>query len=125
MEQRTRVGNLVGQWLKDRCQKKGWSLREAAANTGLSHATIGDIMKGVQPSAESIRKLTVAFGGNGLRKLVLEDELLTLAGYRTERPEGQLSESMGRLMDKLSTLSESQIKIISRFADFLGEMEGK
>lgn len=125
MEQRTRGGGLVGQWLKDRCEKKGWSLREAAANIGLSHATIGDIMKGVQPSSESIRKLTVAFGGNGLRKLVLEDELLTLAGYRTERPEGGISESMGRLMDRLSTLSESQIKVIGRFADFLAEVEGK
>lgn len=124
MEQQTRV-SLVGQWLKDRCQKKGWSLREAAANTGLSHVTIADIMKGVHPSAESIRKLSVAFGGDGLRKLALEDELLTLAGYRTKRTEGELSESVGRLMDSLSKLNESQIKIIGRFADFLGEMEGK
>lgn len=126
MVKQARVGGLVGQWLRDRCKKEGWSLREAAANTGLSHATIGDIMKGGQPSAESIRKLAAAFGGNGdHQKCAVEDELLTLAGYRTERAEGQLSESMGRLMDRLSAFSESQLKVIGRFADFLAEVEGK
>lgn len=125
MEQRTRGGGLVGQWLKDRCEKKNWSLREAAANTGLSHATIGDIMKGGRPSAESIRKLAAAFGGDGQRKCAIEDEILILAGYRTERAEGEISESMGRLMDRLSTFSESQLKVLGRFADFLAEVEGK
>lgn len=126
MEKQARDGGQVGQWLRDRCNKEGWSLREAAANTGLSHATIGDIMKGAQPSAESIKKLAAAFSGNGdHHKSVVEDELLTLAGYRTGRPEGEISESMGRLMDRLSTFSETQLKMIGRFADFLAEMEGK
>ncbi len=67
MEKQAIDGGLVGRWLRDRCERKGWSLRQAAANTGLSHATIGDIMKGGLPSAESIRKLAAAFGGNGHR----------------------------------------------------------
>ena len=126
MVKQTRDGGQVGQWLRDRCNKEGWSLREAAAKTGLSHATIGDIMKGGQPSAESIRKLAAAFGGDGNhRKCAVEDEILTLAGYRTERPEDGSSESMGRLIDRLSTFSEAQLKVIGRFADFLAEMEGK
>ena len=126
MEKQARGGGLVGQWVRDRCNKEGWSLREAAANTGLSHATIGDIMKGGQPSSESIRKLAAAFGGNGNhQKCAVEDEILTLAGYRSERPEGEISESMGRLLDRLSTFSETQLKVIGRFADFLAEVEGK
>jgi len=96
MEKQATSGSLVGQWLRDRCKKKGWSLREAASNTGLSHATIRDIMKGVRPSAETIRKLAAAFGGNGHQKCAVEDEILILAGYRTERAEGEISESMGR-----------------------------
>lgn len=123
MKQQAR--GALGQWVKARCGTEGWSLREAAAKTGLSHATIGDIIKGVQPSAETVRKLAHAFGGDGNRRLALEDELLVLAGYRTPRPEGDVSESMARLIDRLSEFSEPQIKMIGRFADFLSQMEAK
>lgn len=120
MEQQT-----VGQWLKERCEKDKLSLRQAAGKTGLSHSTIGDIINGVQPSADTVRKLANAFGGNGQRGFVLEDKLLTLAGYRSQRPEQELSEPMGRLIDRLSTFKEQQLKIMSRFADFLAELEEK
>lgn len=115
----------LGQWLEQMCKREGLSLRKAAAKTGLSHGTIGDIKNGVQPSAETIRKLAHAFGGNGKRGLVLEDQLLMLAGYRTGRPDEGLSEPMARLMDRVSEFSESQLKVMSRFADFLAEMEKK
>ncbi|GAI83472.1 unnamed protein product [marine sediment metagenome] len=54
-----------------------------------------------------------------MQGLALEDELLILAGYRTERPGGELSESMAELMDKARLLNDPQLKIMSHFADFL------
>lgn len=113
----------LGQWLEQMCEREGLSLRKAAVKTGLSHGTIGDIIKGVKPSGETIRKLAHAFGGNGKRCLVLEDELLILAGYRTGRSDEELSEPMARLIDRVSEFSESQLKVMSRFADFLAETE--
>jgi len=62
------------------------------------------------------------FGGDGRRRLMLEDQLLVLAGYRAEMPEeDELSEPMARLMDTVSQFSESQIEILNRFADLLNE----
>jgi len=123
MEQTT--GGL-GKWLEQVCKKEHLSLRQAAAKTGLSHATIRDIIKGASASAETIRKLVHAFGNDGLTKFVLEDKLLVLAGYRMQRPEAEeLTEPMARLLDKLNRFSEPQLKILSRFADFLAEMEEK
>lgn len=114
----------LGIWLKEKCCSEGLSLRQAATKTGLSHATIRDIMKGGSASAESIRKLAHAFGSDGRGGLALEDKLLVLAGCRTPRPEGEeLSEPLARLIDKLSQFDDAQLKIVGRFADFLGEME--
>jgi len=116
----------LGSWLVERCQKEGLSLRQAAAKTGLSHATIDDIRKGGRASAETIRKLTQAFGGDGREMLALEDKLLILSGYRSERPEGEdLSEPMARLLDRLSGFSEPQLRIMERFAEFLAEIPVK
>ena len=117
----------ISQWLEEKCRKEHLSLRQAAAKTGLSHSTIGDIINGVQPSPETIRKLAQAFGGKGnLQRLALEDKLLVLAGYRSERPKGEeLSESMAELMDKVGEFSEPRIKVMLRFADFLFEIPEK
>ncbi len=116
----------LGQWLKDRCHREHLSLRQAAARTGLSHATIGDIRKGSHPFPETIVKLARGFGGNGNNeRLALEDKLLVLAGYRTERPEEELTGSRAQLMDKVRGLSEPQIKMIINFADFLVEIGGE
>jgi len=110
----------LGSWLVERCQKEGLSLRQAAAKTGLSHVTIDDIRKGGRASAETIRKLSQAFGGDGREMLALEDKLLVLSGYRSERPEGEeLSEPMARLLDRLSGFSEPQLKLMERFAEFI------
>lgn len=116
----------IGEWLEERLEKERLSLRQAAARAGLSHATINDIIKGVRPTPETIKKLAQAFAGDGTyMRLALEDKLLLLAGYRTEHPEGELTEPMARLLDKLNQFSEPQLKIMGRFADFLSELEKK
>ena len=116
----------LGKWLEETCKQERLSLRQAASKTGLSHATIDDIIKGGGASAETIRKLAQAFGGDGREMLALEDKLLILSGYRSERPEGEdLSEPMARLLDRLSGFSEPQLKMVERFAEFLAEMRVK
>jgi len=114
----------LGLWLRQRCEKEGLSLRQAAAKTGLSHTTISQILNGGSASPDSIRKLAQAFGGNGHhRRFALEDKLLVLAGCRSYRPGEKFSEPMAQVLDKISQFSESQLKIMSRFADFLSEMK--
>lgn len=114
----------LAQWLKERCKAERLSLRQAAARSGLSHATIADIMKGTSPSPETIKKLALAFGENGNERLALEDSLLILAGYRTERPEGEdLSQPLAHLMDMVANFNEPQLKLMARFAEFLAEMD--
>jgi len=112
----------VGSWLAERC--RGLSMRKAAAKTGLSHATIADIIKGSNPSPETIKKLAEAFGGDRHHKLALEDKLLELAGYRTPRPgpEPELSLPQDRLMDIIGEFSEPQIEITARFAELVARI---
>ena len=112
-------GNL-GQWLQAICRSEHLSLREAAAKTGLSHVTIANITRGSGASPETIRKLAKAFADGTKERLALEDHLLVLAGCRTQRSEGEeLSEPLARLMDKAKQLNDPQLKIMTRFADFL------
>ena len=112
----------LGRWLRERCRREHLSLRQAAAKTGLSHVTIADIIKDGRPLPETIKKLAHGFGGDS----ALQDHLLLLSGYRTQRPEGEeLTESMAELMDKVSKFSEQQTRMMVHFADFLAEIEGK
>lgn len=75
----------LSRWLLEKCKHEHLSLRQTAAKTGLSHATIADSIKGVRPLPETIRKLAQGFGGDGTaEKLALRDHLLVLAGYREE-----------------------------------------
>jgi len=115
----------LGQWLYGVCNKEGLSLRQAGAKTGLSHSTIADIMKGVQVSAETIRKLATGFAENGQHeRLALEDTLLILAGYRTPRPEGEEpSQALGQLIDKLAQFDDRQLKLVRHFADYISNLE--
>ncbi len=118
--------NGLGEWLKERCKAERLSLRQAAAKTGLSHATIGDIINGKGVSAQTIKKLANAFGGDGHQGLVLEDELLALSGYRTSRPEeAALSEPLARLLDKLARFNEPKLKLMEHFVDYISSMEEK
>lgn len=110
----------IGQWLKDVCQKQGLSLRQAAARTGLSHGTIEGILKGTSPSPETIKRLAQSFGEDGNEKLALEDSLLILAGYRTQRPDGQdLSQPLARLLDRVAHFDEAKLKLMADFAEYL------
>jgi len=86
----------------------------------LSHATVGDIIKGKHPSPETIKKLAQGFGGDGT---ALEDHLFLLAGYRTQRPE-EPSEALVELMDKVRQFSEPRLKMMVSFANFLKSIEG-
>ncbi len=119
-------GNLA-HWLAERCKQECLTVREAAAKTGLSHATIANIISeyyrsGSDASPETIKKLAQGFGRGDNERLVLEDHLLMLAGYRTVRPEEELSEPLAQLMDKAKQLNNPQLKIMTRFADFLTEI---
>lgn len=116
------VGGLDS-WLAQRCQKGGLSLRQAATKTGLSHSTIRDVMNGATASQKTIKRLAAAFGGDGRRRLALEDKLLTLAGYRSQRPGEELNEPLAGLVDVLSQLSEPQLKLVGHFAEFLAGMD--
>ena len=116
----------LGQWLGEKCQEEKLSLRQAAVRTGLSHATIFDIIKGGSPSAESIRKLAKAFSGDGYQHhLALEDKLLILSGYRSQRPREAMSEPLARLLDKLMRFGEPELRVMESFADFLSEKGGQ
>ena len=115
----------LGSWLAERCQKECLSLRQAATKTGLSHATIRGIMNGATASQKTIKKLAAAFGGDGRRRLVLEDKLLTFAGYRSQRPGDELNEPLAGLVDKLSQFSERQLKLVEHFTEFVADMEIK
>ena len=110
------------QWLEKRCKQEHLSLRQAGKRAELSHSTIYAIIKGGHASAQTVTKLARGFGGNGINeRLALEDRLLVLADYRSERPEETPSEPLAQLMDKAKGLSESRIKMLNRVADLLLE----
>ena len=116
----------LGGWLEARCRSQGLSLREAADLTGLSHTTIADVISGMRPSAETLRKLARGFGGNGDHKRsALEVELFTLAGFKTPASEEKVSEAMGELLDKLTGMDDRRLKLMTHFVDFLLEADVK
>jgi len=110
----------LSEWLKAKCEEEGLSLRQMATKIGVSHQTIVGLLNGKKALPPTIKKLTKAFGGSGInQKLALEDHLLVLAGYRTQRPEGkERSEAFCRLVDKLERFNEPQVKLMEHFADY-------
>jgi len=115
--------NGLGLWLKEVCTENKLSLRAAGETAGLSHSTIRDIVNGNTPNPDTIRKLAIAFSDGDHQGQVLEDRLLALAGHRAERQEDNISEPLARLMDTVGGFSERQVKVLTRFADFLRGME--
>ena len=110
----------LDQWLRERRAKEGLSLRKAAARVGLSHGTIADIEKGVTPSQVTIRKVALGFSRDENERLALEDSLLTLAGYRTPRSNGDdLSPARGRLLDVTADFEDSDLNVVTEFAEWL------
>ena len=119
-----KVTESVGTWLQERCKEQGLSLRQAAAKTGLSHATIAAIIKSGRPSPETVKRLVHAFSGDGNnQRTALEDKLLVLAGIRA-RPykEKIMPETTARLLDIISNFDEVQLKLVSDFASYLGQV---
>ena len=126
MAEKTKGG--LADWLTGVCQEAGLtSLRQTSLKTGLSHATIADILSGNRPSPETIRKLAGTLSHDGINeKIALEDHLLVMAGYRTPRPEGEEpSPLLSRLMDTLAQFDDPQIRLVAHFAEFLSKMEVK
>jgi len=115
----------LSEWLRERMNKEGLSLRKAGVKTGLSHGTISDVLRGLTPNGETIRKLAEAFSKDGHEKMALEDSLLILAGYRSEREGEETKEILGRLMDVVAHFTEAQLSLVTHFAEFLNDLEEK
>lgn len=119
------MGNEVstlGEWLQAKCEEEGLSLRQMATKVGVSHQTIAGLVNSRKALPQTIKKLAKAFGGDHHQRIALEDKLLCLAGYRTERPEEALSEPLARLLDKLDGLDVAQLGIVEQFTDFIQKM---
>ena len=106
--------NNLSRWVEEKCREENLSLRKAAARAGLSAASLSSIAKGNHPTPETIGKLARGFGGG----TALQDHLLVLAGYRTQRAD-EPSEALARLIDKVSQLDDRQLRMMAHFADFL------
>jgi len=115
----------LGEWLKGKCDEEKLSLRQVANKVGVSHQTIAGLVNSKKALPQTIKKLAKAFGGDHHQMIALEDKLLSLAGYRTERPEEALSEPVARLLDKLKDLDVDQLGIVEQFADFILKMENQ
>ena len=111
----------LGEWLQAKCDQEGLSLRQVATRVGVSHQTIAGLINGKKALPQTIKKLATAFGDGHHQRIALEDKLLGLAGYRTERPEEELREPLARLLDKLGEFSKSQLMIMEQFADFISK----
>ena len=120
MEERSSV---LGEWIRGKCEEEGLSLRQVATKVGVSHQTIAGLMNSKKALPQTIKKLAKAFGGDNHQRIALEDKLLSMAGYRTERPEEELSEPLARLLDKLAQFNKSQLMIVEQFTDFVEKME--
>lgn len=115
----------VSQWLREKMKEEGLTLRQAATKCDLSHTTIADIRNGTSPSAETIKKLAKAFGDNHHESLAVEDRLLVLSGYRSERPGEEINEPLARLLGKISGFSGQELKLMENFADYISKVEVK
>ena len=126
LENETKAGNnghgnpTISLWLESKCHTDKLSLRKAANKIGVSHNTVASIINGERPSPSTITKMAEAFSGNAQHQRgALEDFLLNLAGYRSDRAEGKLNEPLARLMDKLDNFTPAQLEIMEQFADFI------
>lgn len=116
----TRPKSDFAKWLGERCREERLSYRQAAARAGLNHATIALVIHGARPAAETIKKLAAAFSNDGSnQRVVLEDYLLTLCGYRSQPPEIKLNEPLAKLVDKLSHFDEAQLRLVDEFASYI------
>lgn len=109
----------LGTWLKERCKEEHLSVRQAAAKVGISHATISDIIHGSRPSAITIRKLAEGFGNNDEHRAELNDLLLGLSGFRSNKSKEETSEPRARVIDQLGHLDFEQLEIVEQLTSFI------
>ena len=122
----TRPKSDFAKWLGERCREGRLSYRQAAARAGLSHATIAIAINGTRPAADTIKKLAMAFSNDGSnQRVALEDYLLTLCGYRSQRLGMKLSEPLARLVDKLGHYNEAQLQLVDQFASYIAKIENR
>ncbi len=113
----------LGEWLQAKCTEERVSLRQVAIKTGVSHQTIAGLISGKKALPQTIKKLAKAFGNDHHHQTIaLEDKLLVLAGYRTERPEEAHNEPLARILDKLNEFDFAQLGIVEEFTDFILKM---
>ncbi|MBA7540466.1 hypothetical protein ES705_32763 [subsurface metagenome] len=112
---------MLGKWLRKACKMKNLSLREAGKMIGISHSTIALILHDRPVHPLTIKKLAKTFSNGQYHRAALEDELLTLAGYRSNRPP-ELNKTIGRLIDSVRDFSPEELKMLTRFADYLVEI---
>ena len=105
----------LAQWLEEKRREGHLSLRQVAIMTGLSHSTIADILRGICPTAGTIKKLARGFSKGGINQtMALEDYLLALAGHRTKQE--HISQPLAELLDTIDGFSPSLLKVMSAFA---------
>ncbi|MBA7581120.1 hypothetical protein ES708_23020 [subsurface metagenome] len=112
---------MLGKWLRKACKGKNLSLRQAGKMIGISHTTIALILHDRPVHPLTIRKLAKTFSNGKYHRAALEDELLTLAGYRS-KPPPEVNETIARLIDGVRDFSPEEIKMLTRFADYLREI---
>jgi len=108
----------LAQWLESKLNQEHLSLRQAAMKTGLSHATLADIINGSHPLPETLKKLAKAFGGPC--RLALEDHLFALTGYRRER----LGEEQPYFLKTIPLLSVEHQQVVEVLVREMARIEG-
>jgi len=105
-------------------KEKGWSLREAAERSGLSHSYIAAVEKGIhpttkapiKPSPDSLKAFAKAYN-------IDYEELLRLAGFLEETGDKQnvdVSRVKARAIELISELPDEDVEKIIWFLDKLG-----
>jgi len=109
--------NVLGKWLRAKCDEERLSLRQVAKKAGVSHQPIASLANGKKVLPQTIKLLAKAFGGDNHQQIALEDKLLCLAGYRTERPE--ISPPQAEVLDIIQDFSELKLQVVKDFAVYL------
>lgn len=115
--------NMLGKWLKVKCEEERLSLRQVAKKAGINHGTIANLANGKRVLPQTIKLLAHTFGGNGHHRIALEEKLMYLAGYRIQEPE--INPPLAELLDIAETLSESELKLLNDFAIYIKNMNYK
>ncbi len=118
--------NNLGEFIKERRQTMGMSLREFAKLCGVSHTHIDSIEKGydvrsgraVNLTSTTIEKLSVALG-------IKEAELMNMnLGYKVENKTATDSQLKFALFGD-ADISDEMLSEVKRFAEFIKSRDSK